>query len=61
MEFKTSVADCIMLEWDVFLVLHFGIVHHSLNQRKNSLKNNVNIPQKYPLKMKKKKSKSVLQ
>lgn len=38
MEFKMSVASCIMVKTDIFLMLHFGIVHGSLNQRKKSLK-----------------------
>lgn len=54
MEFKMSVADCIVVKPDIFLVVHFGIVHNSLNQRKSSLKKMLNIPKKYPLKVKKK-------
>lgn len=60
MEFKMSVADCIVVKPDILLVVHFGIVCNSLNQRKNSLKKMSNIPKKYPLKVKKK-SRSVLQ
>lgn len=60
MEFMVSVADFIVAKPDIFLVVYFGIVHNSLNQRKNSLKKMLNIAKKYPLKVKRK-SKSILQ